>query len=69
MGFDANARGEVLSEEEICDVTAGHYGRLEGGDYGVEGVDVVEAFIELDRRESCRWRKNRSLPLYEYNRE
>jgi hypothetical protein len=43
--FNADARREVFSKKEICDVTTGYYRGLEGGDYGVEGVDVVEASV------------------------
>lgn len=64
-----NARRKVLSEEEIRDVAAGYYGRLESRDYGIEGVDVVEAFIELDRREGCRWCESGCLPLQGSNPE
>jgi hypothetical protein len=61
--FNANARIKVLSKEEIRDVATGYYGRLDRGDHGVEGVDVVETFIEFDRRECSRRRKDRSLSL------
>jgi hypothetical protein len=62
-GFNADSRGKVFSKEEIRNITAGHYGRFDGGDHGVEGVDIVETFIESDGREGCRWGKNGSLPL------
>ena len=60
---DTNSRREILSKEEIRDITTGHYRRFESGDDGIESVDVVEAFIELDGRESgCRC-KSRNFPL------
>jgi len=62
-GFDANTRGKVFSKEEIRDVATGYYGRLESGNYGVKCIDVVEAFIELDRGESGRRSENRGFPL------
>ena len=67
--FNANSRGKVFSKEEICDVTTGYYGRFDGRNHGVEGVDVVKTFIEFNGRESRRRGKHGRLPLRRRNHE
>lgn len=44
-GFNTNTRREIFFEEQIRDVATGYYGGLDGGDHGVEGVDVVKTLI------------------------